>query len=398
MLLPEPMSRIMVVGTKARMQDAIDAFYGEKAIHVIDHTTGDDGLSIGTSAESVSKASERLLKVRALEKELGIKRRTKAEDIAVEDVRELVSSGEVESVEQEILSAVDARNGLAQKISELNAKKQTMQLLARLGLTLDMYSGYRSISAVFGTVDALPTLDVDAEVFADVAKKKGGVIAVFFRNGDRDKVLSALSDVGFSEIQVPVCDSPVTPADEIARIEAEIKEADEAHEKSLDALLELKAKHRSFLKGTDEELSIEVEKGSVPLRIAVGKYSYVMDAWVPTDRLESVKENLAAKLGNDVHVEVIEDVRRRNMAESEAQEPRFQSVPTKQRNGKIAKEFEYATSLVSRPKYQEIDPTAFIMIFLPLFFGIMVGDAGYAIPFIVLGAYGLKKTRHKDWR
>lgn len=38
------------------------------------------------------------------------------------------------------------------------------------------------------------------------------------------------------------------------------------------------------------------------------------------------------------------------------------------------------------------------MIFLPLFFGIMVGDAGYAIPFIVLGAYGLKKTRHKDWR
>lgn len=324
MLLPEPMSRIMVVGTKARMQDAIDAFYGEKAIHVIDHTTGDDGLSIGTSAESVSKASERLLKVRALEKELGIKRRTKAEDIAVEDVRELVSSGEVESVEQEILSAVDARNGLAQKISELNAKKQTLQLLARLGLTLDMYSGYRSISAVFGTVDALPTLDVDAEVFADVAKKKGGVIAVFFRNDDREKVLSALSDVGFSEIQVPVCSSPVAPADEIARIEAEIKEADEAHEKSLDALLELKAKHRSFLKGTDEELSIEVEKGSVPLRIAVGKYSYVMDAWVPTDNLEKVKANLESKLGNDVHIEVLEDVRRRNMAETEAQEPRFQ--------------------------------------------------------------------------
>lgn len=398
MLLPEPMSRIMIVGTKSRMQDAIDAFYGEKVIHIIDHTTGDDGLSIGSSAEPVSKASERLLKIRSLEKELGIKRRTKAEDIAVEDVCERVSAGEVESVEQEILSAVDARNGLAQKISELNAKKQTMRLLARLDLTLDMYSGYRSITGVFGTVDTVPSIETDAEVFTDAVKKKGGVVAVFFRNGDRDKVVSELSGFGFTEIQVPVYDSPVRPEDEIARLEAEIKEADEAHEKSLDALLELKAKHRSFLKGTDEELSIEVEKGSVPLRIAVGKYSYVMDAWVPLNNLESLKENLAAKLGNDIHIEVIEDVRYRKMEDTEAQEPRFQPVPTKQRNGAIAKEFEYATSLVSRPKYQEIDPTAFIMIFLPLFFGIMVGDAGYAIPFIVLGAYGLHKTKHKDWR
>jgi len=28
----------------------------------------------------------------------------------------------------------------------------------------------------------------------------------------------------------------------------------------------------------------------------------------------------------------------------------------------------------------------------------MVGDVGYAIPFIIIGAYGLKVTRHKDWR
>ena len=67
MLLPESMSRIVIVGTKARLEDAVNALYSEKAIHVIDHTTGDDGLSIGTSLETTSKASERLLKVRALE-------------------------------------------------------------------------------------------------------------------------------------------------------------------------------------------------------------------------------------------------------------------------------------------------------------------------------------------
>ncbi len=123
MFLPESMSRIMVVGTKARMDDAINAFYSEKVIHVIDHTTGDDGLSIGTSNNGISKASERLLKIRSLEKELGIKKRTLTEDIAVEDVRERIEAGDVETVEKEILSVVDKRNGLTQLISELNAKK-----------------------------------------------------------------------------------------------------------------------------------------------------------------------------------------------------------------------------------------------------------------------------------
>ncbi|MBO6307423.1 MAG: hypothetical protein J6N70_01020, partial [Oribacterium sp.] len=87
MLLPESMSRIVIVGTKTRLEDAINALYSEKAIHVIDHTTGDDGLSIGTSLEKTSKASERLLKVRALEKELGINKHTKTADISVEDVQ-----------------------------------------------------------------------------------------------------------------------------------------------------------------------------------------------------------------------------------------------------------------------------------------------------------------------
>lgn len=40
----------------------------------------------------------------------------------------------------------------------------------------------------------------------------------------------------------------------MAVIEKEIEETVQAHEEQIDGLLELKAKHRSFLKGTDEEL------------------------------------------------------------------------------------------------------------------------------------------------
>ena len=400
MLLPESMSRIVIVGTKTRMKDAINAFYSEKSIHVIDHTTGDDGISIGHPIEGTSKASERLLKVRALEKELGIDNTTKTDDVSVEKIQECIESGRIEGVEEEVLKTVDARNDLNQKISELNSKQKALELLTKLNeVTLDLYSGYKSITVLVGTTadDASSVQIEDAEVFSTYSKKEGGVVAVFVKNGSRDKALDALSGVGFNEIQMPVYTEKISAADAYASVVKEIEQLNADLENNAKTLEELKAKYMHFLKGSDEELSIEVEKGSVPLRIAVSKYSYIMDAWVPTKNVDKVKADFERKLGDDVHVE-FEETRGRKIEESEAQESRFQNVPVKQNNGKIVCEYEYATSLVSLPKYQEIDPTFLIAIFLPLFFGFMVGDMGYAIPFIIIGAYGLKKTKHKDWR
>ena len=400
MLLPESMSRIVIVGTNSRMEDAINAFYSEKIIHIIDHTTGDDGLSIGTPSADTSKASERLLKVRAIEKELGINAKTKTADISVEDVQSRIESGEVEGVETEVLKTVDARNDLTQKITELNSKQNVYELLKSLNdLTLDQYSGYKSITVLVGKVTGDPsTLQIDdAEIFASYSKKEGGIVAVFVSNKSKDKAIAALAEIGFSEIQVPEVTEKVTPAEACASVAAEIEAANAEIEACNKTLEELKTKYMSFLKGSDEELAIACEKGSVPLRIAVSKYAYVIDAWVPTKKVDSLKANLEQKLGDDVYVE-FEETRGRNLHETEAQEPRFQNVPVKQNNGRIVCEYEYATSLVSIPKYQEIDPTFLIAIFLPMFFGFMVGDLGYAIPFIILGAYGLKKTKHKDWR
>ena len=400
MLLPESMSRIVIVGTKTRLEDAVNALYSEKAIHVIDHTTGDDGLSIGTSLEKTSKASERLLKVRALEKELGINKHTKTADISVEDVQSRINAGDVEGVEDEVLKTVDARNDLTQKITELNSKQKILELLKNLNdITLDQYSGYKSIAVLAGTVtgDASSLKIDDAEIFSSYDKKTGGVAVVFVKKENRDQAYAALAGIGFVELHIPVYTTKVAAADEYQKIAAEIEAATAEIELCDKALEEMKERYKSFLKGSDEELSIAVEKGSVPLRIAVSEYSYIIDAWVPTKKVDSVKANLEQKLGDDVYVE-FEETRGRNLEESEAQEPRFQNVPVKQNNGRIVCEYEYATSLVSVPKYQEIDPTFLIAIFLPLFFGFMVGDMGYAIPFIILGAYGLKKTKHPDWR
>ena len=223
---------------------------------------------------------------------------------------------------------------------------------------------------------------------------KANVIAVFAKVADKDKVLGILSENGFSEISVP--EETGSAASALAKTDRDITASTaelESVEKEIETLLE---KHKSFLKASEEELSIEVQKGEIPVRIANSEYTFVIDAWVPTSKVEAVKTEIETKV-DGAYVEV-EETRGRSLEEVEKVEDRFKTAPTKFNNGKVVKEFEYPTKLVSVPKYQEIDPSILIAIFLPMFFGLMVGDVGYAIPFIILGAYGLKVTHHKDWR
>ena len=397
MLLPESMSRIVIVGTKTHMDEAIEAIYAVKAIHLIDHTVdADEGFSLGTPRPYSPKASERLLKVRAMEKDLGVTATTATGVIPEEEIKSQISSDSVELVEDEVMLVLDKRNDLNQRITELNATKKNLELLSKIDVDLELYSGYRSIVAMVGTVDEDPTSALQGcEVFFSPEKKGDNVVAVFAKVEDKDSVLSTLSECGFSEIAVPPIEGSALNA--LAKVERDLAacEADlENVSKDIEALLE---KHKDFLKASEEELSIEVQKGEIPLRIANSDYTFVIDAWVPTAKVELVKNELETKV-EGTYVEVVEEKRGRTIHEAEEQEERFQTVPSKLSNGQCVKEFEYCTKLVSVPKYQEIDPTILIAIFLPMFFGLMVGDVGYAIPFIILGAYGLKVTHHKDWR
>lgn len=398
MSLPESMSRIVIVGAKSHIDEVIEAMYDVKAIHLIDHTVGaDEGFALGTPRPYSPKASERLLKVRAMEKGLGITRKMKTEAISEDEIKSQISSDSVEIVEAELTAVFDKRNDLNQRITELNATKKNLELLSDIPVDLEMYSGYRSIFSAVGTVAEDPTSQLsglDCEVFTSFDKKKGNVVAAFAKVADKDKVMSVLSECGFSEISVPNDTGSASAA--LIRTDREIEAAGAELEnvsKELESLLD---KHKDFLSASDEELSIEIQKGEIPVRIANSEYTFVIDAWVPAAEADSVKTDIESKV-EGVYVEV-QETRGRKLEESESAEPRFKDAPTKFNNGAVVKEFEYPTKLVSVPKYQEIDPSILIAIFLPMFFGLMVGDVGYSIPFIILGAYGLKVTHHKDWR
>src|SRR5204863_5990483 len=140
----------------------------------------------------------------------------------------------------------------------------------------------------------------------------------------------------------------------------------------------LREKYAAFVVSAEEALEVEVDKAEAPLRFAVSDHSFVVDGWVPKKRFQELRGKLEAR---GTYVETAES----HDAHEEA-EP-----PVQLRNPKPAKPFEFLIHLYSTPGYRELDPTLFLFIASPFFFGFIVDDLGYGPLFIALWYLSIDK-------
>jgi V/A-type H+/Na+-transporting ATPase subunit I len=79
-------------------------------------------------------------------------------------------------------------------------------------------------------------------------------------------------------------------------------------------------------------------------------------------------------------------------------EPADNESPTKLEQAPILENFQQITKIFSLPKYGAADPSSIIMLFYPLFFGLMLSDVGYGLLLllIVLGLHIKYKKEVKD--
>ncbi len=111
---------------------------------------------------------------------------------------------------------------------------------------------------------------------------------------------------------------------------------------------------------------------------------FVLFGWIPSDELPGLRDALADAHGQSVVVE-----------EKEILRQDLERVPVALRNPAFFKPFELLVQLLPLPRYTSFDPTPFIGIFFPLFFGMILGDVAYGIVLmlVALGLIHLVKRR-----
>ncbi|MCB8959965.1 MAG: hypothetical protein H6651_06605 [Ardenticatenales bacterium] len=68
-------------------------------------------------------------------------------------------------------------------------------------------------------------------------------------------------------------------------------------------------------------------------------------------------------------------------------------APVLLQNPAPARPFESLTKLLNLPRYDGLDPTILMALFLPLFFGMILGDAGYGLVLLLLCVWGLRRFK-----
>jgi len=394
------MTRVLIVGSRGALKDTIEVLYQLEAAHLIDFGAEEEGFSIGAPLPESSAASQKLLKLRSLEKDMGL------DDVEVKGQMDLADiekdlTATIAGLEAEITGAIESKNRVSVRINELEAEKAVLQNFQALPLNLELYRDYDSLKVFTGKVRSDPSAAVKAvspqsEVFIS---DNGDFVAAFVIKAQADEAQRALVQFGFTEVAAPA--GTGSPQQLVAKADEELSALRTSLEEAVKKLDDLKDKHSTFVKAADEHLSIIVAKAETPLRVGTTDYTFAMDAWVPTEEMPAVEKAINDKLAGKVHIESLEVMSRREAHghhDEEHHEAKVEEIPSKTENGKTVSKFEFMARMLSTPKYREIDPAVTMMITIPIFFGLMVGDIGYGIPFMILGLIGLKKCVSDEWR
>ena len=370
MLRPEPMTRALIVGPREKLESTIEGLHAMQLLHVMDHHGEDETFGIGKPLAQASELSDSLVKIRSMMSILAVKAPPKEKAaIAVADLREKIRGLEINILEED-----GTRKKIESLLADLGRRIEELRPFATLGLPLELYRDYESISVLVGRIPREPEIAAllpEAEVF-----RAEGIVAVFVRKEQAEAASDSLGKLGFSQLDIPK-----DRGDPKALLRQ--TEADEA--KWTSRLLEVQGRlekfrqrYAGFVVAAEEALEVEVEKAEAPLRFAVSDHSFVIDGWLPTSRFRELSSRLAP---TGVHVEASPPPRGHDQ----------EDPPVLLKNPKPARPFEFLIHLYSTPSYRELDPTVFLGIAFPFFFGFMVGDAGYGALFLVIGVIAFWK-------
>jgi len=385
MFEPHRMRKVLIAGSADLEERTIDALFELRSLHLMEFRKDDPYFKMGAPMKDAGTSSERLLKLRGAEKVLSVDQAKGAELVRKEGavpVHEVEDGLEalIQEIDRDIMTKWDARNELENRLRELDRKAEELTPFSEMPLKLEDYEPYQNLAVLVGTArtDPGPALKEKLagkgfEIFV-TSHKEGNLIALFVEKGGQEEASKVLFDHGFSEVRPP--EGKGLPKAHMANMNSE-KAKLKKELTELDAeLKDLSKRHARLLLASEEHLRLKVEKAEAPLRFATSPNAFVIEGFVPETGAERLIKELNKATDDRLYIE-------------HSEPDRHEDIPVAMKNPSMVKPFEVLTDLVARPKYDEVDPSILMFIGMPIFFGLMLGDMGYAIVILVCIALGV---------
>jgi len=381
MLKPKPMKKIRIIVLKSVIEKLIKDLHEAGVVDI--RNTSHKGMEDGRPLSSFDDVSAQLLKLRSLisviESNLG---KTEVEpkiidgDLALEKAHQLDIGETLKTLNADAIR-------LSEEISALESKASVIEKLLHFKEVDFSKLETKTLKCRVGTIPISKMAKLNREL--EVAKGENSVVRdpssdttlVFYEKEKDEESDTILSELGFIDIEIP--EGVTKPVDSIDKVKEEYERKKLELEKINAEIVSISKANVQEIVSLIASLEIVSDRASVTNNFSSSKKTYVVEGWITAENFDNIK-NIIAKYSKEA---VLEDVKYSH----------DEMPPTVLNNKKIASPFEYLTNSYSLPNYYEIDPTMTYFVFLPIIYGMIVGDFFYGIASVVLGYLLMQKFK-----
>ena len=315
------------------------------------------------------------------------------------EVEKLDTEAFIEKAE-DTLSQVEAKTSVIEgkltaldtETSELKSNKSLANRLSNFDMNLADLKDSKYTSTTVGRINAESTSEIknelsnltdELEMFIVPSDDKNSkIIVVVTLNEFSDDVYSTLRKFDFEKMEIGDVDG--TPQQIISNADARLLTIESERESIRKDLKAVAVQWDDEILALKEQLENEKEKNEILSSFVQTKDAYVLEAWVPVNDTEKVEQLVEKSSDGHCAFETIE-----------VEGTDDEDVPILQQNGWYSKPFEFLVDMYSPVRYNSMDPTIFVAITFPFFFGFCLTDAFYGLFVSLIGVVllrGLGKT------
>lgn len=279
------------------------------------------------------------------------------------------------------IAALDAET------SELQSNKSLANRLKNLDMNLALLKDSKYTSVTVGRINVESSSEIENELskltdelsiymVADDDKKTAVIVVVTLKEYG-DEVYSTLRKYDFEKFDVGNVEG--TPQQIISSADSRLQTIESERGSVKQELKAIAEKWDDDILALKEQLENEKAKNEIYSAFVQTKDTYMLEAWVPAKDVEKVEALVDNSSDGHCAFEVIE-----------VEGTDDENVPVLQNNPRYAKPYEFLVDMYSPVRYNEIDPTIFVAIMFPFFFGFCLTDAVYGLLVSLIGVVLLR--------
>jgi len=224
--------------------------------------------------------------------------------------------------------------------------------------------------------------DASCEILS-VPSKNGSLVGLIAATKDiSEDIRAKLSEIQMPEITFPESIRNMTFVRKVEYLQEEIRNNETALASVNSNLTEFTHRwgpiYKAALDWVGVQLSI-IQASAFSFETTMCFFIY---GWLPSEKVAGLRASLQLQFEGSVMVDEV-DIRMEDL----------ERIPVILKNPQYFKPFENFTRLLPLPSYTSFDPTLFIGLFFPLFFGLILGDAGYGLMLLIVSAILTRVSR-----